>query len=648
MSRVIAIPPNIQETLEHLPTQPGVYLMKNATGDILYVGKAKRLKHRVRSYFSNAGLPSVRIATMVSQVGSIESIVTDSELEALILEATLIKKHQPHYNIALKDDKNFPYIKLTVQEEFPRILTVRKIKRDGALYFGPYVNAGALHTTLRLLKRFFPLRLCSGPINGQRQRERPCFEYEIHRCLGVCAGKCSAEEYARVVEDVKLFLQGKRDDLLQHLRARMERRAEALEFEQAARVRDQIEAVTQTMERQKIVSTHFENQDVIGVAHRGMQVNVQVFFIRNGILMGRRAFQFSEQAQAGDEQRAEALDEQDVLRACIEQYYLKDVLIPEEILIPQPIPNQDMIAEWLSDRKGRKVAFIIPQRGRKKRLLTLVQQNAEAALARIVETDTAAFQDLLRSLQQEFGLRQVPRRIECFDISNIQGALAVGSMVVCRDGTMQPKEYKRFRIKTVDGSDDYGMLQEVITRRYSRLLQEGAPLPELIMVDGGKGQLHAASHALYNLGVRSHDVIGLAKARGVRGSDTDQERVFTTTAQEGIVLDTTTKSAQLLQHIRDEAHRFAITYHRKLRQKSNLRSILEEIPGVGPKRRKRLLTHFGSLKKLKAASIAAIAATPSVNQQLAETIYTFLQTYTQEADYGPIRSEGNQARPQEG
>ena len=622
MGRVVPLLPNIEETLQKLPAQPGVYLMKGADGTILYVGKAKRLKNRVRSYFS-ASLPSARIATMVAQIAEIEYIATDSELEALILEATLIKKHKLHYNVVLKDDKSFPYLKLTIQEEFPRILSVRKIRRDGAMYFGPYVNVGALQKTLKLVKRFFPLRLCSGE-TVERRRERPCFEYEIHRCPGVCVGKCTRAEYWRVAEEVKLFLQGKKDDLMKDLRERMERHAEALEFEHAARLRDQIEAVTRVMERQKMISTNFENQDIIATAHKGSKVNVQIFFIRNGMLMGRKAFRFSEVVQ-GENGRTEHLEEREVLRAVVEQFYFKEVLIPDEILLPETIPNQQMIAEWLSDRKGKKVSLVVPQRGRKKQLLALVRQNAELALDEVAEPDAATYQ-VLEALKQQFGLKQLPRRIECFDISNIQGAMAVGSMVVCENGRMQPKAYKRFRIRTVEGSDDYGMIQEVISRRYSRLQKEEFPFPDLIMVDGGKGQLHAAMYALYNLGVKSHDVIGLAKAHGVRGSETDQERVFTTTSGEGIVLDTTTKSAQLLQHIRDEAHRFAITYHRALRKSMNFHSILEEIPGVGQKRRKRLLVHFGSLKKLKEATVAEIAATPSINAELAETIYTFLHT----------------------
>jgi excinuclease ABC subunit C len=568
---------------------------------------------------------------MVTQIAEIEYIVTDSEIEALILEATLIKKHKPHYNVVLKDDKNFPYIKLTVNEEFPRIITVRKIKQDKAMYFGPYVNAGALHKTLKLVKRFFPLRLCSGNIT-LNCKERPCFEYEIHRCLAPCAGKCTKEEYWKVVEGAKLFLQGKKDDLLKDLKQRMEQYAEALEFEQAARLRDQIEAVTRIMERQKMISTGFENQDVIATARKGPQVNVQIFFIRNGMLMGRKAFQFSELVQ-GENERTEHLEEREVLRSFVEQFYLKDVLIPDEILLPESIPNQRMIEEWLSDRKGRKVSFVVPQRGRKKHLITLVQQNAELALAEIAKTDSTAFRGVLEELKEQFNFKNFPRRIECFDISNIQGMMAVGSMVVCVDGLMQPKEYKRFRIKTIEGSDDFGMIHEVITRRYSRVQKEGLPFPDLIMVDGGKGQLHAAKYALYNLKVNSVDVIGLAKARGVRGSETDQERVFTNVTGEGSILDTTKKSAQLLQHIRDEAHRFAITYHRTLRKKVNFHSILEEIPGVGQKRRKRLLTRFGSLKKLKEATVDDIATTASINYELAETIYTFLHTYEQEKEY---------------
>jgi excinuclease ABC subunit C len=631
MRRVTSLLPNVEETLQKIPVQPGVYLMKGVGGVILYVGKAKRLKHRVRSYFSSH-LPSERIRTMVSQIADIEYIATDSELEALILEATLIKKHRPPYNVVLKDDKSFPYLKLTLNEEFPRILSVRKIKRDGAMYFGPYVKVGALNTTLKLLKRFFPLRLCSGETLLQH-RERPCFEYEIRRCLGICAGKCSKEEYWQVVEEAKLFLQGKKDDLLQELRERMEQRAAALEFEQAAQIRDQIEAVTRIMERQKMISTNFENQDILATAHKGSQVNVQIFFIRNGMLMGRKVFQFSEVVQ-GEDERTEALAEREVLRAVVEQFYLKDVLIPEEILLPEPIPNQQMIEEWLSDRKGKRVSLFVPQRGRKKQLIALVQQNAALSLEEVDETQTTMFQPVLEELQRQFGLQNVPGRIECFDISNIQGNLAVGSMVVCEHGLMQPKKYKRFRIKTVEGSDDFGMIAEVVTRRYSRLLREETPFPELIMVDGGKGQLHAAMYALYQLGVRSHDVIGLAKAHGIKGSETDQERVFTATSGEGIVLDTTTKSAQLLQRIRDEAHRFAITYHRTLRKKMNFRSILEEIPGVGQKRRKQLLSHFGSLKKLKEASMEEIVMIPSIHQELAETIYTFLHAHNEEKHYG--------------
>jgi len=632
MKHVAPVPPNIQETLKNLPLQPGVYLMKGAEGHILYIGKAKRLKHRVRSYFAKAGLPSVRIATMVTQIAKIDYIVTDSELEALILEATLIKKHKPPYNVVLKDDKNFPYVKLTLNEEFPRLITVRKIVRDGGLYFGPYVSSGALQQTLNLAKRFFPLRLCSGNIT-LNCKQRPCFEYEIHRCQAPCAGKCTKEEYWKVVEEAKLFLQGKKDDLLKELRERMEHYAEALEYEKAAKLRDQIDAVRRIMERQKIISTGLENQDVIASARKGSQVNVQIFFIRNGILMGRRTFHFSEQVE-GESERSEPLVEREVLRSVVEQFYLKDVLIPDEILLPETIPNQQMIEEWLTDRRGKKVSFIIPQRGRKKHLISLVQQNAEQALTEITEVDSAAFQQILQELKDQFRFKQLPRRIECFDISNIQGTLAVGSMVVCIDGLMQPKEYKRFKIKSVEGSDDFAMMQEVITRRYSRVRDEGLTMPDVIMVDGGKGQLHAAKYALHAIQVDAADVIGIAKAHGIRGSEKDRERIFTQVTGDGVVLDTTRKSAQLLQHIRDEAHRFAITYHRNLRKKANFHSILEEIPGVGHKRRKRLLTRFGSLKRIKEASIDEIAATNSINYELAESIHSFLHTHDRETAHG--------------
>ncbi len=626
------VPANVQDTLQTLPLQPGVYLMKNDEGRILYVGKAKRLRNRVRSYFSSE-LPSLRIATMVAQIAEIDYIVTDSEIEALILEATLIKKHKPHYNVVLKDDKNFPYIKLTVNEEFPRIRTVRKIKRDGALYFGPYVHSGALHKTLKLVTRLFPLRKCAAG-GESRCKQRPCFEYEIHRCLAPYSGKCTKEDYWQAVEEAKLFLQGKKEDLLKDLRTRMERHAEALEFEKAAALRDQIEAVNHVMERQKVISTNLENQDVIATARKGSHIGLQIFFIRNGIVMGRKSFHFSEIVECEEGGHITDLKENEVLRAFVEQFYVKDVLIPAEILLQEDISNHQMIEEWLSEKRGKKVAILVPQRGKKKHLIKLVRQNAELALTEIEDTDSVALQAVLEELQQQFTFKHLPRRIECFDISNIQGTMAVGSMVTCLDGKMQPKEYKRFKIKTIEGSDDFGMMQEVITRRYSRVQQENLPFPDVIMVDGGKGQLHAAQYALSLLGINSPDVVGMAKAHGIRGSEKDIERIFTTVTGDGIVLDTTRKSAQLLQHIRDEAHRFAITYHRTLRKKANFRSILEEIPGVGPKRRKRLLTRFGSLKKLKAASIEAIAATPSINDELAETIHTFLHSYNKEETHG--------------
>ena len=623
------IPDHVREILAHLPAQPGVYFMKDAQAAILYVGKAKRLKQRVRSYFRAYGLPSLRIAAMVAQIADIEYIVTDSELEALILEATLIKKHLPPYNVVLKDDKNFPYITLTIQEEFPRIFTVRKFRQDGALYFGPFVHGSALQKTLGLLKRFFPLRLCAGDIT-YGSKARPCFEYEIHRCLAPCAGKCAAEEYRRVAAEAQLFLQGKKDELIRELRRRMEAHADALEFEKAAAVRDEIEAIARIMERQKIISTGLENQDVIAAARKEGLINAQLFFIRNGVLMGRQSFSFAEQTQ-GDATRLDILAERDVLRSVVEQFYLKDVLIPDEILLPDAIPNQQMIEEWLTERKGKKVSLIIPQRGRKKRLVEMARQNAEIALSEHEndEAKAAAALQWLEELKAQFHFANLPRRIECFDISNIQGTLAVGSMVVCVDGVMQPKEYKRFRIKTIEGSDDFGMMQEVVTRRYARVMNEGLTMPDVIMVDGGKGQLHAAKYALALIKADAANVIGIAKAHGMRGSERDIERIFTTVSGDGVALDTSRKSAQLLMRIRDEAHRFAITYHRKLRKNANLRSRLDEIPGIGAKRRKALLTRFGSVKKLQEATPEEIAAPPTMTAALAETVHRFLRETTE-------------------
>jgi len=591
-----------------------VYLMKDDQGRILYVGKARSLKNRVRSYFQESRYTSPKVDTMVSQIADFEYIVTDSELEALILEGTLIKKHKPKFNVILKDDKNFPYLKLTLHEEFPRVIAVRKIKKDGALYFGPYIPSNAMWTTLKLLHKIFPIRQCTYNISFNCM-ERPCLDYQIGQCIGPCAAKCTREEYARLVQEVRLFLEGKKEDLIVSLQAKMEEKAANLEFEQAARIRDQIAAIQKVMERQKVISMGFENQDILAYAVQGNLVNVQMFFIRNGVLVGRSDFNLT---------RPNDPENTGVLNSFVKQFYAQEVFIPEEIILPEPIADQAILSEWLSHRKGKKVRLIVPQRGKKKKLVDMAFKNAQLGLREEVETGLGEGPEVLERLQKSLGLRNLPVRIEAFDMSNIQGGYAVGSMVVWKEGKAARSEYKKFKIKYTQGPDDFGMMREVIRRRYSRVLKEGLELPDLIVIDGGKGQLSAALEVLGELRVRHPDVIGLAKAKGVKYSETDQERIFLKPEGDPLILPREAKELQLLQRIRDETHRFAVTYHRTLRTKVTLRSVLDEIPGVGPRRKRLLLRHFGSIQAIKEAAIADLQQVPSINKKLAETIRQFL------------------------
>jgi excinuclease ABC subunit C len=605
---------NLFRKLQHLPDDPGVYLMKDAEGRIIYVGKARSLKNRVRSYFQESRSVSPKVDTLVSQVADLEYIVTDSELEALILEGTLIKKHKPKFNVILKDDKNFPYLKLTLQEEFPRVIAVRKIKKDGALYFGPYIPSNALWKTLKLIHKIFPIRQCTYSISFNCM-ERPCLDYQIGQCIGPCAAMCTKEEYDRLVQEVRLFLEGKKEDLVKSLQVKMEEKAANLEFEQAAKIRDQIKAIQKVMERQKVISMGFENQDILAYAVQGDLVNVQMFFIRNGVMVGRSDFNLT---------RSNESENAEILASFLKQFYAKEVFIPEEIVLPEPIGEEEILSEWLSRRKGKKVSLIVPQRGKKKRLVEMAFKNAELALREEMETGSGEGPEILERLQKSLGLRNLPVRIEAFDMSNIQGGYAVGSLVVWKDGKAARSEYKKFKVKYTPGPDDFGMMREVIRRRYSRVLKEGLELPDLIVIDGGKGQLSAALGVLEELRIRHPDVIGLAKAKGVKYSETDKEKIFLKPEGDPLILPRESRELQLLQRIRDEAHRFAVTYHRTVRKKATLHSILDEIPGIGPQRKKALLKHFGNIQKIREASVEELQEVPLMNRKLAETIRQFL------------------------
>ena len=594
----------VAEKLKLLPESPGVYIMKDARGKIIYVGKAIVLKNRVRQYFQSSRNQAPKVRAMVSHVADFETIMTANEVESLILEANLIKKHRPRYNIRLKDDKSYPYVKVTVQEEYPRVFITRRVLRDGARYFGPYTNVTALRDSLKLLKRLFPLRTC------RTMPDRPCLEYHIKRCLAPCVGKVGEEDYRAMIRAVLLFLEGRTDDVERELEHRMNLAAEAYHFETAARLRDQLAAVRKAAERQNIV-TGAGDQDALGMVRSAAGVCVQIFFIRGGKMIGREHFLLR-----GSEEESDA----DILRAFLEQYYNQATFVPREVLLPCAIDDdaRAIIEQWLAEKKGGgKVALLTPQRGTKRDIVTMATGNAEKFLADeetrrslADETTLGAVEELGRYL----GLKKPPRRMECFDISHNQGQETVASMVVFEDGMPKKSDYRRFKIKSAEGKpDDFLSMREVTTRRYVGLPED--ELPDLIIIDGGKGQLSSALEIIRNeAGHKDVPVVGLAK---------QFELVFTEGNPEPIELPRRSQSLYLIQRIRDEAHRFAITFHRKLRGKRNLVSVLDHIVGVGPKRRQALWTHFGTLDKIKAASVEELAAVPSMNRPAAEAIVHF-------------------------
>jgi excinuclease ABC subunit C len=600
--------PDLQSKLEHLPEQPGVYLFKNAKGDVLYVGKASVLAHRVRSYFQKSGDQTPKTRLLLSQVEDVETLVTRSELEALILESNLIKKHRPKFNIILRDDKQYPYLRLPVRENFPRLTIVRKVQKDGALYYGPYTDGGALKGTLNVIRKVFPLATCEIEIDGTA--ERACIEFEIKRCMAPCIGNQTSEEYHRIVTQVRQFLEGRDTELLDDLREQMHLAADRQSFEEAARLRDQIFKIEQTLEKQRITQTAATDQDVFGLARQGTAVDLQILFVRGGLLIGRKDFFWPEAAETSDEE---------LLRSTIEQFYNKDGLPPKELLVPTDLNEAGLIEQWLSEKRGASVRVVAPERGIKHQLVLLAEENAAAALAdhlRNEETDRQAVEELKRLLR----LERVPRRIEGFDISNTMGSESVASFVVWEEGQARKSDYRKFRIKTVTGANDFASMKEAVARRYcgepfdkaqgkpDRTARgepgrttENLPLPDLVLIDGGLGQLAAAMDGLREAGRTGLPIIGLAKAK-----DGKEERIFLPGRKNSIVLKPNSPATHLLQRVRDEAHRFAITYHRKLRGKALVSSKLDQIVGIGEIRRNRLLKKFGSLDKIAAATDAQL------------------------------------------
>ena len=592
-----------------MPYRPGVYLFKDAAGVILYVGKAVKLRNRVRSYFAPTGRGKLTPKTerMVSRVNDIDFFITNSEQEALILEMNLVKRYRPHYNVRLKDDKSFPFLKITLNEDWPRIYFTRSVTEDGGRYFGPFASPRSVRETLKLLKRIFPFRTCTKPTF--EAGSRACLEYHIGRCVGPCIG-ATKEEYAKVIKQVILFLEGKQDTVLKQLKSKMQASAVALDFEKAAILRDQIHDIEQVIEGQRIGAMVRGEQDVIAFAAEKDLACAQVFFIRAGRLIGRESFTL---------QGVSAEEPAQIMSGFVKQFYSSATYVPSLVLLQHPIEDKAAIEEWLKNRKAG-VCLEVPSRGRKKQLLDIVVANAAQGLQQLKLKHEPAPADLtaaLMEIQRELRLPRLPGRMECYDISNIQGKMAVGSMVVFDQGKPKPAHYRRFRIKTVAGADDYAMLADVLTRRFKRSHQDDNPTatwaitPGLVLIDGGKGQLSAALSAMAAAGAGAIPVAGLAK---------ENEELFVPGQSAPIALPETSPARQMLQRLRDEAHRFAISYHRNIRQKESFTSALDTIPGIGPKRKRSLLRKFGSIQKLREADTADMAATEGMTSALAKKV----------------------------
>ena len=594
---------SIKNALAVLPYKPGVYLMHDAEGKVIYVGKAVVLKNRVRSYFRNLASHTPKVRAMVAKIAEIEPIITSSEVEALILECNLIKKYRPRYNISLKDDKSYPYLKVTMQEDFPRLHMTRRLMRDGAKYYGPYADAGAMYETMKLLKTMFPLRTCR-----KMNPDRPCLNYHIKRCLAPCAGYVSKDEYGKMIKSVCMVLDGRTTELERDLKQRMQQAAEEYAFEEAARLRDQLQAVERLNESQKAVTNNGGDMDIIGFAQDMTGNCLQIFFVRKGKLIGRDNFFLQDGGEAP----------QEVLTAFIKQYYNEATFIPREIVLPQlpQAEEQQLIELWLREKAERKVELLTPQRGVKRELLQLANDNALKLLQERLRKGSLSLKNdeqAAEELQQALGLAHSLERMDCFDISHTQGSETVASMVVFRNGSISKKDYRKYKIVSAEGKpDDFKSMQEVVYRRY----KDYEDLPNLVVIDGGKGQLSSALEVIRGLGLADLPVVGLAKR---------EEEIFIPHQSTSILLDRDSAALHLIQRIRDEAHRFAITFHRKLRGKRNLVSVLDHVEGIGPKRRQALWKAFKTLDAMKAASVEELASVDGMNSTAAQALYDFFR-----------------------
>ena len=592
----------ILEKVSHLPTTPGVYLWRDKYQRIIYVGKAINLRNRVRSYVQQDVNRSVKVTAMMRRAWDVETIQTKTEMEALILEATLIKEHHPKYNIMLRDDKTYPYVKITVQEDFPRLFMTRRLERDGAKYFGPFTDVTAVHHVLRILRSYYPLRTCKS-----MKVERPCLQYHMHYCEGPCMKYVTVESYRKYVDDIVALFEGKQVQVIQEITSKMEQASEDLEFELAAKYRDDLLSIQKVQEKQRMV-TQRGDMDVLGMAIDGPMACIQLFFIRSGRLLGRENYFVQHEGDSPDL----------VMTEFIKQYYGGSTFIPKELLLPMDSVDRELFSEWFSSMKGQQVDVSVPQRGYKKDLIKMAEENAQNFLAerrRQWQYTIDKAGGAVKKLAEVLDLPRLPERMECYDISHMQGAETVASMVVFEGGKPAKREYRRFKLKTVQGKpDDFASMAEIMERRYGN--EKDWPMPDLIIIDGGKGQLNAALPVIRAMGVTDVPVISLAKRI---------EEVFVEGESESIILEHHTPELQLLQQIRDEAHRFAITYHRRLRGKRNLESVLDHIEGIGPKRRKALYKHFGNLDAMRVAELEELESVEGMNKKAALAVYEFFR-----------------------
>ncbi len=614
---------HLKGILDTLPVKPGCYIMKNASGDVIYVGKAINLRSRVRSYFQERADQDRKTGKLVSQVVDLEWIVVGSELEALILEMNLIKKHRPRFNVRLKDDKRYPYIKVHLATPFPKVTVTRQMVKDGSRYFGPYTSVWAVHQTLDLLRRIFPYLTCDREITGQDAR--PCLYYDIKLCSGPCIGAIDQAGYAQLINDLCAFLDGRTEPIVNRMQREMADAAEGLNFEKAAQLRDQLQSIERVVEKQKVITSEEGNSDVLAIARADNEACIQVFFIRNGRLMGREYFVM---------EGTEDIPDDEVMGEFIKQFYTEAAVIPDRVLLPNEVEEAQIIRQWLNARRGgSKVELKVPRRGTSRDLVAMATENAVETLQALRtqwEADKNKQTQALAEIQQALGLAEPPNRIECYDISNTQGTASVGSMVVFEQGTPSRGLYRHFNIKTVVGPDDFASMEEVLTRRFKRwqAAQEKqqvgakpdpsfAKLPDLLIVDGGKGQLGRGVNVLQQFDLSDVvPLVGLAK---------QQEELFQPGRKDSVILPRHSQGLYLLQRIRDEAHRFAITAHRKARGRIGVASRLDAIPGIGPARRKSLLEKFGDVEGIRNASLEELLTVKGITEEIARALQSGLE-----------------------